>query len=107
MVGNHVADIVEKYGAESDLVPKNFTSYIEKRKGYDYKKHAKKDADHLDFITDDIVESFGVLGSAEEHVQKLKELEAAGVTQFTIYLMNTEEERIVAEYGDRIIPHFQ
>jgi len=29
------------------------------------------------------------------------------VTQFNIYLMCGEEERIVAEYGEKIIPHFQ
>jgi probable F420-dependent oxidoreductase len=107
MVGNHVADIVERYGKDSDLVPKSLTSYIERRKGYDYRQHAKKDAKHLDFITDDVVESFGVLGSPEEHVEKLQALEAVGVTQFNIYLMNTEEERIVAEYGDKIIPRFR
>jgi alkanesulfonate monooxygenase SsuD/methylene tetrahydromethanopterin reductase-like flavin-dependent oxidoreductase (luciferase family) len=106
-VGNHVADIVEKYGKDSDLVPKSLTSYIERRKGYDYRQHAKKDAAHLDFVTEDVVESFGVLGEPAQHVEKLKALEKAGVTQFNIYLMNTEEERIVAEYGDKIIPHFR
>jgi len=107
MVGNHVADIVEKYGTDSDLVPKSLTGYIERRKGYDYRQHADKNADHLDFVTDDIVESFGLLGEPEQHVEKLKRLAEAGVTQFTIYLMNSEEERIVAEYGDKIIPRFR
>lgn len=107
MVGNHVADIVEKYGRDSKLVPESFTRYIERRKGYDYRQHAKKDAGHLDFVTDDVVESFGILGPPDAHVEKLKALEEAGVTQFTIYLMNSEEERIVAEYGERVIPHFR
>ncbi len=107
MVGNHVADIVDKYGKDSDLVPASLTGYIERRKGYDYKKHAKKDAEHLGFVTDDVVQSFGVLGSPEQHVEKLKALEAVGVTQFNIYLMNTEEERIVDDYGEKIIPHFR
>ncbi len=70
-------------------------------------QHAKKDAAHLDFVTEDVVESFGVLGEPEQHAQKLKELEEIGVTQFNIYLMNTEEERIVAEYSNKIIPHFR
>ncbi|MCS6835629.1 MAG: TIGR03842 family LLM class F420-dependent oxidoreductase [Anaerolineae bacterium] len=107
MVGNHVADLVEKYGKEGHTVPKRLTDYIEGRKGYDYRHHADKDADHLDFISDDIIDSFGVLGSAEEHVRKLKELEAIGVTQFNIYLMCGEEERIVAEYAEHVLPHFQ
>ena len=52
MVGNHVADLVERYhGGE---LPRAFTDYIEGRKGYDYKEHADKDAEHLDFISDEI-----------------------------------------------------
>lgn len=107
MVGNHVADIVEKYGSATTEVPESFTRYIEGRRGYDYREHADKDADHLGFISDEVVESFSILGGAGEHVTKLKALQAAGVTQFNIYLMCGEEERIVAEYGEHIIPHFQ
>lgn len=106
MVGNHVADIVAKYGAKSSDIPHRLTSYIEKRKGYDYKEHANKDAHHLDFITDDIIDSFSILGSAEEHLAKLKELEAVGVDQFAIYLMCGEEERNLKEYADHILPYF-
>ncbi|MHA1992763.1 MAG: TIGR03842 family LLM class F420-dependent oxidoreductase [Candidatus Hodarchaeales archaeon] len=107
MVGNHVADIVEKYGKKSKKIPKHFLDYVEGRKGYDYKEHADKDADHLGFITEDIVDAFGILGEVDDHIKKLKKLEAAGVTQFNIYLMCGEEERIVAEYGEHIIPEFQ
>lgn len=106
MVGNHVADIVERYGMDSPDIPASLTAYIEGRKSYDYKEHADKDAEHLDFITEDIVDAFGVLGSVDDHIAKLKQLEAAGVTQFNIYLMCGEEERIVAEYGEKIIPAF-
>ncbi len=107
MVGNHVADIVEKYGKDTSEVPESLTNYIEGRKDYDYKQHADKDAEHLNFIKEDIVESFALIGSPEEHVAKLKELEAAGVNHFNIYLMCSEEERIVAEYGEHVIPHFE
>ncbi len=107
MVGNHVADLVEKYGASGGTVPQRLTDYIEGRKGYDYRHHADINADHLGFIKDEIVDSFGILGSVEQHVAKLKELESIGVTQFNIYLMCGEEERIVAEYAEHIIPHFR
>ena len=107
MVGNHVADIVDRYGKGGGAdIPTRLTDYIEGRKGYDYLHHADKDADHLDFISNDIVDSFGILGPVETHVAKIKELEAAGVTQFNIYLMCGEEERIVAEYAEHVIPHF-
>ncbi|OLS23569.1 MAG: 5,10-methylenetetrahydromethanopterin reductase [Candidatus Heimdallarchaeota archaeon LC_2] len=107
MVGNHVADIVERHGIKSDDIPHYFTEYVKGRKGYDYKEHADKDADHLDFISNDVIDAFGILGSVDDHIKKLKELEKVGVTQFNIYLMCGEEERIVAEYGEHIIPEFQ
>ncbi len=107
MVGNHVADLVERYGKTGAQVPQRLTDYIEGRKGYDYLHHADKDADHLGFIKNDIIDSFGILGPAEAHVEKLKELESVGVTQFNIYLMCGEEERQIAEYAEHVIPHFQ
>lgn len=103
MVGNHVADIVEKYGKDSE-VPASLTDYIEKRRGYDYSKHGQSDNPYLDFITPDIVQSFAVLGSPDDHIQKLKELEAAGTTQFNIYLDNGNEEEIIAKYAEHVIP---
>jgi len=107
MVGNHVADIVEKYGSDTDQVPQSLTAYIEQRRGYDYKKHGESDNPYLDFITDDIVAGFSVLGSPEDHIAKLRELEAAGVTQFNIYLDNGREETIIANYAERVIPALQ
>ncbi len=107
MVGNHVADIVEKYGSDSDMVPASLTAYIEDRKGYDYSKHGQSSNPYLDFITDEIVDSFSVLGSPEEHIAKIKELQAAGVTQFNIYLDSGDEERIIADYAEKIIPAFR
>ncbi|MBI3927866.1 MAG: TIGR03842 family LLM class F420-dependent oxidoreductase [Armatimonadetes bacterium] len=105
MVGNHVADLVEKYGSTGQDVPQRLTDYVRNRRGYDYKKHARKDADHLDFINDEIVDSFCVLGSVEDHIRKLEELARAGMTQFNIYLMCGEEERQIAEYGEKVLPH--
>jgi probable F420-dependent oxidoreductase len=106
MVGNHVADLVERYGRDGGSVPKRLTDYIEGRKGYDYRHHADKDADHLDFISDDIIDSFGILGTVEQHVEKIKELERKGVTQFNIYLMCGDEEQIVEAYGEHVLPKF-
>src|SRR5215475_6698929 len=41
MVGNHVADIVSRYGADGAAVPKALSDYIAGRKGYDYNQHGK------------------------------------------------------------------
>ncbi|MEL6170994.1 MAG: TIGR03842 family LLM class F420-dependent oxidoreductase [Pseudomonadota bacterium] len=107
MVGNHVADIVERYGKDSDAIPETLSSYIENRKGYDYSKHGQSDNPYLDFITEDVVKSFCVLGDPDAHIAKLRELEAVGVTQFNIYLDNGNEEKIIADYAEKIIPAFQ
>ena len=104
MVGNHVADIVEKYGKDTDRVPRSLTTYIEQRRGYDYKKHGQSDNPYLDFITPEVVKSFCVLGSPQDHIEKLQALEAAGTTQFNIYLDSGAEEKIIADYGETIIP---
>jgi probable F420-dependent oxidoreductase len=106
MVGNHVADLVERYGREGNTIPKRLTDYIEGRKGYDYRHHADKDADHLGFISDEIIDSFGVLGDVDAQVEKLRELESVGVTQFNIYLMCGDEERIVEAYATHVLPRF-
>jgi len=107
MVGNHVTDLVDKYGRDGGGgIPQRLTDYVEGRKGYDYKHHADKDADHLDFISDDIIDSFGVLGDVDAHVEKIKELEAVGVTQFNVYLMCGDEERIVESYAQGVLPAF-
>ncbi|HEX3207786.1 MAG TPA: hypothetical protein VHQ91_00300, partial [Geminicoccaceae bacterium] len=59
---------------------------------------------YLDFITDDIVDGFAVLGEPKDHIAKLKTLENAGITQFNLYLDNGNEEKIIADYGNTIIP---
>jgi|TARA_B110000003_G_C16615740_1_gene521221 probable F420-dependent oxidoreductase len=106
MVGNHVADIVEKYGTDNDEIPSSLTDYIKNRRGYDYSKHGQSDNPYLDFITEDVVKSFCVLGTPEEHISKLRDLEKAGTTQFNIYLDSGNEEKIIADYGTDIIPAF-
>lgn len=107
MVGNHVADIVAKYGKDTNLVPRSLTAYIEKRRGYDYARHGESDNPFLDFISPEIVQSFCVLGAPEQHVEKLKLLRDAGVTQFNIYFENGDEERLIADYAKYIIPYFK
>ncbi len=113
VVGNHVADIVEKYGKDTDLVPESLTKFIETRQGkgadegYDYRKHAVKDSDNLYYVNNAVTKSFCIVGPAEVHIERIEKLKAAGVTQFTIYLTQGNEEQIVAEYADKIIPHFR
>ncbi|HUH08227.1 MAG TPA: TIGR03842 family LLM class F420-dependent oxidoreductase [Egibacteraceae bacterium] len=104
MVGNHVADIVARYGADGADVPAALTSYIEGRKGYDYNEHGRAGATHVDFVPDDIVDRFCILGPPERHVERLSELKSLGVDQFAIYLQHDAKESTLQAYGEHVIP---
>ena len=103
MVGNHVADIVERYG-EGGGVPQALTDYIKDRKGYDYNEHGRAGNTHADFVPDEIVDRFCILGPVEEHIRRLQELKALGVDQFSIYLQHDDKDHTLQEYGEQIIP---
>ncbi|WP_147796252.1 TIGR03842 family LLM class F420-dependent oxidoreductase [Cellulomonas sp. Y8] len=103
MVGNHVADIVAKYGQGSQ-VPKALTDYIEGRQGYDYNEHGRAGNSHTQFVPDEIVERFCLLGSPREHVEKLQALRELGVTQFAGYLQHDNKDETLRMYGERVIP---
>jgi alkanesulfonate monooxygenase SsuD/methylene tetrahydromethanopterin reductase-like flavin-dependent oxidoreductase (luciferase family) len=104
MVSNHVMDLIERYGADSDKIPAALTDFVKARKFYDYKEHSRVGAKHGEFVTDEICDRFCVLGNDEQATEKLRELEAVGVDQFNIYLMTQGQEETLAAYGDRIIP---
>jgi len=106
MVSNHVMDLIERYGADSDEIPAALTDFVKARKFYDYKEHSRVGAKHGEFVTDEICDRFCVLGTAEQATEKLRELESIGVDQFNIYLMTQGQEETLAAYGDQIIPQF-
>jgi probable F420-dependent oxidoreductase len=101
LVGNHVVDLVNKYQGE---LPEALTHYIRGREGYDYLHHAEVGSSNAAFVTDDIVDRFGLVGDVEAHVAKLRVLAEAGVDQFNLYLMNGNEEEQLEIYGREIIP---
>ena len=102
LVSNHVVDLVNKYPRED--LPEELTTYVRTREGYDYHHHAEVGSDNAAFVTDEIVDRFCVVGSAENHLIRLRELERAGVDQFNLYLMNGNEEEQLELYGRDIIP---
>jgi len=106
MVSNHVMDLIERYGADSDEIPSALTDFVKARKFYDYKEHSRVGAKHGEFVTDEICDRFCVLGTAEQATEKLRELESIGVDQFNIYLMTKGQEDTLKAYGDEIIPQF-
>jgi probable F420-dependent oxidoreductase len=97
MVGNHVADLVGRYG-ESGPVPHELTDYIRGRESYDYSHHGRAGNPSTDFVPDQIVDRFCLLGPAAAHVERLQELKELGVDQFSLYLMHDQREETLAAY---------
>jgi probable F420-dependent oxidoreductase len=105
MVSNHVMDLIERYGFDSEI-PAALTDFVKARKFYDYSEHSRVGAKHGEFVTDEICDRFCVLGNAEGATAKLKELESIGVDQFNVYLMTEGQEQTLDAYGREIIPQF-
>ncbi len=103
MVGNHVADIVARYGT-SGAVPRVLTDYIAGRRGYDYAEHGRAGNVHADFVPDEVVDRFCVLGPVQAHIARLNELRELGVDQFAVYLQHDDKEHTLAAYGAEVIP---
>jgi probable F420-dependent oxidoreductase len=102
MVGNHVADIVARYGVDSG-VPKALTDYIKGREGYDYNEHGRAGNTHTTFVPDEIVDRFCLLGEPAAHVERLLELKSLGVDQFAIYLQHDAKESTLHAYAEHVM----
>lgn len=104
MVGNHVADLVTRYGEHSSMVPEELTDYIKQRQGYDYAHHGRAGNPDTAFVPDEIVDRFCLLGPPEAHVEKLRVLRDLGVDQFAVYAMHDAREEVIDGYGSTVIP---
>jgi probable F420-dependent oxidoreductase len=100
MVGNHVADIVARYGDDSSAIPQALTDYI----GYDYNEHGQAGNTHTQFVPDEIVDRFCIVGPPEVHIERMEQLKALGVDQFAIYLQHDDKDHTLGVYGERVIP---
>lgn len=93
---------MSRYGV-SGPVPQELTDYIREREGYDYSHHGRAGNPSADFVPDEIVDRFCLLGPASAHVARLQELAELGVDQFALYLMHDEREGTLAAYGSQIV----
>jgi alkanesulfonate monooxygenase SsuD/methylene tetrahydromethanopterin reductase-like flavin-dependent oxidoreductase (luciferase family) len=105
MVSNHVFDLLQRY--DKSLLPERLTTYLERREFYDYSEHSRMGAKHGEFVDDETCDRFCILGSVDDHIAKLRELESIGVTQWNIYLMTENPEATLELYGREIIPRLR
>ncbi|GAA2590064.1 TIGR03842 family LLM class F420-dependent oxidoreductase [Streptomyces tubercidicus] len=106
MVGNHVADLVARYGEHSDMVPDELTSYIASREGYDYAQHGRSGHPDTGFVSDSVIDRFCLLGPPAAHIDKLRQLQTLGVDQFALYAMHDAKESTIDAYGAEVLPAF-
>ncbi len=104
MVGNHVADLVARYGDTSGAVPQALTDYIKGRQGYDYNEHGQAGNVHTQFVPDDIVDRFCIVGPVSTHIERMVALKALGVDQFAIYLQHDDKDHTLQMYGEKVMP---
>jgi probable F420-dependent oxidoreductase len=105
LVSNHVVDLLAKYKQED--LPAALTSYVRDRGGYDYQHHCEVGSDNAEFVSDEVVDRFCLVGPVEAHREKLRKLASVGVTQFNIYLMCGEEEQTLEIYEREVLPQFR
>jgi probable F420-dependent oxidoreductase len=91
LVSNHVMDLIRQYKPED--LPPALTSFVQDRGSYDYQHHCEVGSDNADFVSDEVIDRFCLIGPAAAHRAKLQALKDAGVTQFNIYLMCGDEEQ--------------
>ena len=85
-------------------MPPALTAYVRDRPGYDYLHHCEVDSSNRNFVSDEVVDRFWLLGPAAAHRDKLAELTSLGVTQFNLYLMNGGEEHQLDDYAREVLP---
>ncbi|MEU6185625.1 TIGR03842 family LLM class F420-dependent oxidoreductase [Nocardia sp. NPDC047038] len=103
MVGNHVAEMVARYGTAGDI-PAALTDYIDGRRGYDYNLHGRAGNVHAEYVPDAIVDRFCLLGTPDDQLSRLRELERLGVDQFAVYLQHDAKNATLAAYGESVLP---
>jgi alkanesulfonate monooxygenase SsuD/methylene tetrahydromethanopterin reductase-like flavin-dependent oxidoreductase (luciferase family) len=104
LVSNHVMDLIRQYKPED--LPPALTSFVQDRGHYDYQHHCEVDSSNANFVSDEVVDRFCLIGPADAHTKKLRELADVGVTQFNIYLMCGDEEQSLDTFRREVLPDF-
>jgi probable F420-dependent oxidoreductase len=104
LVSNHVMDLIRQYKPED--LPPALTSFVQDRGHYDYQHHCEVDSSNANFVSDEVVDRFCLIGAAAAHKKKLRELADVGVTQFNMYLMCGDEEESLDAFRREVLPDF-
>lgn len=113
---NHIAEVMHNNPAHG--MPDVLTELVELRRQvvaagsglpsldgtYDYYEgHCVNDADHASWIPDERIDDFGLAGPADRVVERIRELEALGVSQVAPAFLNGEFEQMEL-IGSELMP---
>ena len=105
MVGNHVADIVARYGDDGGRAAGAHRLHQGPRRATTTPSTAGPATRTPTFVPDEIVDRFCMLGPVEAHVERLaRAARRSGVDQFAVYLQHDAKEDTLRAYGEHIIP---
>ena len=90
-------------GGSGATIPRALTDYIKAREGYDYSHHGKAGNPTTDFVPDEVVDRFCLLGPAEQHLERLQELREIGADNFSVYLMHDAQDATLDAYATRVV----
>ena len=99
MVGNHVADIVTRYGDDGAACPRRSPTTSRAARATTTTSTAGPATRTPTFVPDEIVDRFCLIGPVDEHLAKLDALRALGVDQFAIYLQHDAKDETLRAYG--------
>lgn len=102
LVGNHVADMLRHHDPET--LPQELVEFIRERSNYDYREHTRQGTEHASYVTDEVVDRFTLIGTAEQCREKLGRLAEAGVTEFNVYTAVSDPEALIERFGTDLIP---
>ncbi len=105
VVGNHIAEVMRNSGPES--MPPEMAAIVAQRSEYDYHKHVVQGAEHASYISDEVFARLCIVGAATECVEKLRRLEAIGVTHVNFYAQTDDFEEHMRTYGREILPRLR
>ena len=105
VVGNHIAEVLRNAGPDS--LPRELTAIVDRRGAYDYHQHVVSGASHAEYIDDDVIDRLCIVGSADECAERLRGLEALGVSHVNFYAQVDDFDAQMRTYGREIIPRLR
>ena len=94
-------------GYDPDALPAAVREYVERRSHYDYRHHTEPGADHADYVPDEIVDRFCLIGDVAAVRAKLAELRDLGVGELNLYPHVDDFPGVMETFAREIAPGFR